>query len=107
MARINSLTNFLTDVATAIKSKTGKNTSIPAANFDTEIMTIETGGTYQSKTVTISANGDQTITPDQGYDAIDQIVIQTRVPVKTLQTKSMQITSNMNVMCRIYFIFLY
>lgn len=97
MARTNSLTNFLTDVATAIKSKTGKSTSIPAANFDTEIMTIETGGTYQSKTVTISANGDQTITPDQGYDAIDQIVIQTRVPVKTLQTKSMQITSNMNV----------
>lgn len=97
MARTNSLTNFLTDVATAIKSKTGKSTSIPAANFDTEIMTIETGGTYQSKTVTISANGDQTVTPDQGYDAIDQIVIQTRVPVKTLQTKSMQITSNMNV----------
>ena len=37
MARTDTLTNFLTDVATAIKTKKGDKTTIPAANFDTEI----------------------------------------------------------------------
>lgn len=43
MARTNNLTNFLTDVADAIRAKTGDDTAIPAANFDTEISSIETG----------------------------------------------------------------
>ena len=42
MARIDSLPNFLTDVADAIKSKTGDNTSIPASQFDTKITNLET-----------------------------------------------------------------
>jgi len=37
MARIDTLANFITDVATAIKSKTGKTDPITPANFDTEI----------------------------------------------------------------------
>ena len=37
MARTDTLINFLTDVATAIKTKKGDNTLIPAADFDTEI----------------------------------------------------------------------
>lgn len=37
MARIDTLTNFLTDVATAIRKKKGNNSNISAANFDTEI----------------------------------------------------------------------
>ena len=44
MARIDTLANFLTDVATAIKSKTGKTDAITPANFDTEINSIEVGG---------------------------------------------------------------
>ena len=43
MADITNLTQFLTDVATAIKQKTGKEEKIPAENFDTEILSIETG----------------------------------------------------------------
>lgn len=43
MARINNLTNFLTDVATAIKTKTGDSTAIPASQFDTKIANISTG----------------------------------------------------------------
>lgn len=43
MARIDTLANFLTDIATAIKAKTGKTDSITPANFDTEINSIETG----------------------------------------------------------------
>ena len=43
MARINNLTNFLTDVASAIKTKTGDSTAIPASQFDTKIANISTG----------------------------------------------------------------
>lgn len=44
MADTSNLTQFLTDVAGAIKEKTGKTDKIPAANFDTEILSIKTGG---------------------------------------------------------------
>lgn len=43
MARTDSLTNFLTDVSTAIKEKKGDNTPIKASNFDTEIANLPTG----------------------------------------------------------------
>ena len=42
MARIDNLTNFLTDVAEAIREKTGKKDAINPASFDTEIMSITT-----------------------------------------------------------------
>ena len=44
MARTDTLINFLTDVATAIKAKKGDDTAIPAANFDTEITNLPSGG---------------------------------------------------------------
>ena len=56
MARTNNLTNFLSDVATAIKAKKGDNTPIPASNFDTEIanlsqkVVIPNGMKFQSST---------------------------------------------------------
>ena len=43
MARTNNLTNFLTDVATAIKTKTGDSSLIPVSQFDTKIANITTG----------------------------------------------------------------
>lgn len=43
MARTNSLTNFLKDVADAIRSKTGSTAEIQAEDFDTEIENIQTG----------------------------------------------------------------
>lgn len=43
MARTNNLTNFLTDVASAIKTKTGDSSLIPASQFDTRIANITTG----------------------------------------------------------------
>lgn len=42
MARTDNFTNFATDVADSIRSMTGKTDKIPAANFDTEIKSIET-----------------------------------------------------------------
>ena len=45
MARIDTLANFLTDIAAAIKVKTGKSDPITPANFDAEIAEIPTGST--------------------------------------------------------------
>ena len=55
MARIDTLGNFLTDVATAIRNKKGTTDTIPASNFDTEIASIESGvdiNEYLSDTIT-------------------------------------------------------
>lgn len=97
MARTNNLTNFLNDVATAIKTKLGDNTPIPASQFDTKIGEIETVGTYQAKSVNITNNGSQTVTPDSGYDALSSVVISVQVPVKQLQSKTYEFTSNTHI----------
>lgn len=52
MADISNLSQFLTDVATAIREKKGTEGQIPAANFDTEIKSIETGIDTSDATVT-------------------------------------------------------
>lgn len=97
MARTNNLTNFLTDVATAIKTKKGDTSMIPANQFDTEILAIPSQGRYEQKSVTASTNGIQIVTPSYGYDAIDEITIETMVPEKQLQTKNYTFTQNVNV----------
>lgn len=43
MARTNNLSNFLTDVANAIRSKTGETGEILASEFDNKIESIQTG----------------------------------------------------------------
>ena len=91
MARTNNLTDFLTDVATAIKTKKGSETAIPASNFDTEIANLPSQGTYQEKTVSVGHNGTTTVVPDQGYDAIDELTITTAVP---LQSRNYSFTQN-------------
>ena len=91
MARINNLSNFLTDVATAIKNKKGSETPIPAANFDTEISNLPSQGVYQHKQVTVAENGSVTILPDTGYDAIDQLDLTVNIP---LQQKTYTFTQN-------------
>ena len=53
MADISNLSQFLTDVATAIREKKGTEEQIPAANFDTEIKSIETGIDTSDATATI------------------------------------------------------
>lgn len=91
MARVNNLSNFLTDVSSAIKQKTGDSSPIPASEFDTEILSIETAGNYQSKTLNITQNGNYNLLPDQEFDAISNVNISVSVsPV--LQNKT--ITEN-------------
>lgn len=97
MARVNNLSNFLTDVASAIKTKKGSETAIPAANFDTEILALPSQGTYEQRVLNISANGTQTITPSSGYDAIDELALTVAVPEKQLQSKTYNFTQNTNI----------
>ena len=52
MARIDNLTNFLTDVADSIRSKKETQEKISPADFDTEISTIETGVDTSDATAT-------------------------------------------------------
>ena len=102
MADTTSLTNFLNDVASAIKSKTGDSTAIPASQFDTKIRSIPTGGTYETITRTISENGNITLLPSQGYDAIDRVDLTINVsgggdvPVKLFSTKQAMDSSSGN-----------
>ena len=49
MARTDTLTNFLTDVATAIKDKKGDTTEIKASDFDVEISNLSSGGNTPTK----------------------------------------------------------
>ena len=94
MARTNNLTNFLSDVADAIKEKKGSENSIPAANFDSEIRSIPRQGAYQEKQVVITANGSTVVVPDADYDAMTAVGITTQVPEKKLQTKNYEFTEN-------------
>lgn len=73
MADTSNLQNFLTDVATAIKRKKGSQTSIPAANFDTEISNISTVNN-QEKTVSPNTSGFN-VEPDNGYTGLSKVVV--------------------------------
>ena len=52
MADTSNLTNFLEDIADAIRTKKSTTEEIPAANFDTEILSIETGVDTSDATAT-------------------------------------------------------
>ena len=47
MARTDTLSNYLTDVASAIKTKKGDSTPIQASSFDTEIANLPSGGGFE------------------------------------------------------------
>lgn len=54
MADTSNLSNYLKDVADAIREKKGTEEPIPAANFDTEILSIETGSDTADATATVN-----------------------------------------------------
>ena len=79
MARINNLVNFLTDIANAIRGKTGKSETIQPEDMDTEIASISTTPNLQSKSVEITTNTTTNITADSGYDGLDSVAVTTSV----------------------------
>ena len=56
MARIDNLSNFLTDVANAIRNKNGATGVISAANFDTEINAISAGVNVEVASGTVTGS---------------------------------------------------
>ena len=75
MARIDTLGNFLTDVATAIRNKKGTADTIAASDFDTEIDSIETGGSSSITKGIIINECD-----DKGYATDVSVVGMTSIP---------------------------
>lgn len=63
MADISNLSNFLEDVADAIRTKKETTEKIPAANFDTEILGLETG----IDTSDATATSDDILNPKTAY----------------------------------------
>ena len=63
MADTSNLTNFLGDIADAIRTKKETTEEIPAANFDTEILSIETGIDTSDATATT----DDILNPKTAY----------------------------------------
>ena len=57
MARTDTLANFLTDVANAIRNKTGRTGTISPANFDIEINSIITGDEDPEEDVIVLPDG--------------------------------------------------
>ena len=85
------LENYLTDVANAIRKKTGGTELIEAMNFPTEIESIPqtTTGTFQdSKSVSITTNTTTTVTPEEGYDGLKSVAITTNIPPSNLVSNS-------------------
>ena len=70
MADTTNLTNFLGDVADAIRAKKGTEDPIPAANFDTEIASIETG----LDTSDATATADDILNPKIAYGNNGKII---------------------------------
>ena len=60
MARTDTLGNFLTDVADAIRTKAGTSETIQASNFDTAISNIPSGGGNDAITITIVIENEET-----------------------------------------------
>lgn len=77
MARTDNLNHFLTDVADAIRAKTGDGDPINAADFDDEIINIPTGGVV-SETGTFTpttATSELTITFTNTYSVCPKYLI--------------------------------
>ena len=73
MARTDNLTNFLTDVATAIKTKKGSQENLYPEDFDTEI---ESFVLLSGEQITINpSTSQQVVTPTQGHNGITQVTV--------------------------------
>ena len=90
MADTSNLSNFLEDVADAIRTKKETTEKIPAANFDTEIMSIETGNTSDAtataddiligKTAYIAEGKVEGIMPNNGELNYPVSIIEQTIP---------------------------
>lgn len=75
------LLNLFQDIADAIRAKTGQTRLYEIDELPDRIMDISTGTTTpaQTKSVEITSNGNQSITPDDGY-VLDRVNLSVSVP---------------------------
>ena len=78
MAKNNNLTDFLTDVANAIRAKKGTTAKINPQNFSSEIGNF-TLLKSQTKSISLTSNGTTTITPDSGYNGLSKVTVTTNI----------------------------
>ena len=90
MAKTDNLTDFLTGVANAIRTKKGTTAKINPQNFETEIGSITTSKPEQEKTITITTNGSRTVTPDGGK-VLSKVTITTNVPAIPTEEKMVEL----------------
>lgn len=95
MAKNNNLTDFLTGVADAIRTKKGTSDLINPQNFESEISSIKTEKAEQEKSVAISTNGTTEVTPDSGK-VLSKVSVTTNVQ-PTLQEKTVAPTTTQQI----------
>ena len=95
-----ALTNKLTAIANAIRSKTGETGKMTLDQMPTKIGAIETGPSIQeSKTIEITSNGTTEVIPDDGYGGIKKVDVSVAVsespaPEPLAHDKTVTITAN-------------
>ena len=103
----NEIDRIITAVGNAYSKVSEKGGTVPAsqtvANLATAIDSIPAGGSapsLQSKSITYTANGTATITPDEGYDGLSSVDVTVDVvadvPLVTVTFKATQFGDEIN-----------
>lgn len=90
MAKTDNLTDFLTGVAGAIRTKKGTTAKINPQDFESEIGSINTAKPEQNKTLTVTENGTQTVKPDTGK-VLSNVTVITNVPATPTEEKTVDL----------------